>query len=350
MRRCGIGGSNRFMYIQDKLLSICITSYNRVNELKRCIESIRTKYPIDIEIVISEDHSEQREIIRSLIEELKKETTIELRFYSNNVNLGYDMNLYQLIALAKGKYILFLSDDDSLVENSLDKYIEILKSDEYNLIFTPFIEGTVIKRYYRSDFPIIKGVESINQFVYDSILFSGLTFRRENIANIEANRFLNCNYFQVYLFMYSMLLYNSNYFNIPMIQCNGDGENAFGKATSSIGNDLLADRKSIYSNLEFHKGLIKVIEIFEKDFSIEIKKSFGKEYSLRAFSGMAFARKQSISTYIRYWKKLINLDISFSSILYLYHFLLLIFGYQISSLLINIPKKILVNYRSKCCE
>ncbi|MCW4014469.1 MAG: glycosyltransferase, partial [Candidatus Bathyarchaeota archaeon] len=120
MRQCGIGGINRFMYIQDKLLSICITSYNRVNELKRCVESIRTKYPIDVEIVISEDHSEQREIIRSLIEELKKKTTIELRFYSNNENLGYDMNLYQLIALSKGKYILFLSDDDSLVENSID--------------------------------------------------------------------------------------------------------------------------------------------------------------------------------------------------------------------------------------
>lgn len=37
----------------SKILSIGITSYKRVNELVRCINSIGTKYVDDIEILVS---------------------------------------------------------------------------------------------------------------------------------------------------------------------------------------------------------------------------------------------------------------------------------------------------------
>ncbi len=43
----------------SKILSIGITSYKRMNELVRCINSIGTKYVDDIEILVSEDHSPQ---------------------------------------------------------------------------------------------------------------------------------------------------------------------------------------------------------------------------------------------------------------------------------------------------
>ena len=271
---------------QEKLLSICITSYNRVNELIRCIKSIKTRYFNDIKVVVSEDHSEQREKIRSSILELHNKVDVEILFNSNELNLGYDRNLQKLIALSNSKYILFISDDDSFVENSLDRIIELLKSTEYNMVYSPFLLGSEKKRFYSHSFLIEKGIVSTIRYLYDSILFSGLIFRKERISHISAERFLNCNYFQVYLFMYVMMNHNTNYINIPLIQCNGDGENAFGKAPSSQGNNLLADRNSIFSNLEFHKGLVYVIRIFEKDFSVDIISFFGKEYCLRAFSGL----------------------------------------------------------------
>ena len=37
------------------LLSIGITSYNRVKELERCITSIKTRFNEEIEVIVSED-------------------------------------------------------------------------------------------------------------------------------------------------------------------------------------------------------------------------------------------------------------------------------------------------------
>lgn len=329
----------------EKLLSICITSYNRVNELVRCIKSVKTNYSNEIEIIVSEDHSEQREKIKSTVMALQKEFPIKIIFNSNESNLGYDNNLRKLVTLSSCKYILFLSDDDSLLENSLDNFIDLLLKREYNMIFSPFILGYERKRYYSHSFTIEKGIENTVRHLYDSILFSGLLFRREHILNIEAKRFLNCNYFQVYLFMYMMILYDTDYINIPLVSCNGDGENAFGKATSSNGNDLLADRKSIYSNIEFHKGLIKVIKIFEEDFSIDVTTNFTREYCLRAFQGMSKARAHGIAAYKVYWKHLKSLNLSLTMTVYIYHVMLILLGSRLSNRIVSLPKWFLVHYR-----
>ena len=49
----------------EYFISICITSYNRPAQLKRCLESINTKYPNEIQVVVGEDRSPKwQEIIR----------------------------------------------------------------------------------------------------------------------------------------------------------------------------------------------------------------------------------------------------------------------------------------------
>lgn len=52
------------------LLSICITSYNRINELYRCLDSIDTQYNDSIEIVISEDCSPKKMKLHKLLKSL----------------------------------------------------------------------------------------------------------------------------------------------------------------------------------------------------------------------------------------------------------------------------------------
>lgn len=322
-----------------KLLSICITSYNRVEELRRCIQSIKvTDYFDEIEIVISEDHSEKRAQIEQAVQILAKNSELDITYNSNPSNLGYDRNLAKLISLAKGKYILFLSDDDSIIDGALDGLIRRLRETEYSLIFTPFRFDQEEKRKYAKDFKIPKGIDAANKYVYEAILFSGLVFRREFIANIDAERFLNTNYFQVYLFLATIFRYNSNYLNILLINCNGDGENAFGKSESSEKNQLLADRGSIFSNLEFHKGLIKAIKIFEEDFSTEVLPYFSREYCIRAYPGMARAKKAGYEVYFQYWNKLNSLDIKLKGIIYFYHYMLIIFGAYISNIFIYLPR------------
>lgn len=328
------------------LLSICITSYKRIKELKRCLKSIKTVNTELIEIIVSEDNSELKDEIRLLVEEFSKESQYSVLFNTNEVNLGYDNNLAKLISLAKGKYIIFISDDDYFVEHALDPIIRFIKNIECNVAFSPFIEeNNNIKRKYCQNMKINKGIKSVKRYFLDSILFSGLIFRKELVYEYSAVKFLNLNYFQVYLFMSVLCKYDGYYIDNPTICAMGDGENAYGVSDSSEKNEFLVNRESIYSRLEFHKGLIKVIQIFDEDNGTDVIKAFENEYSLRTYNGLSTARKAGKKEFKIYWEKLNKLDINLTMIVQLYYWSLKIFGSNICDVMYNIPKKILFRLR-----
>ena len=79
------------------ILTIGITSYNRVNELERCLRSIDTKYADDIEVLVSEDCSPLHSEIERMVLGLNAELIYDIRFCSNENNLGYDRNLGEII-------------------------------------------------------------------------------------------------------------------------------------------------------------------------------------------------------------------------------------------------------------
>jgi len=188
-------------------------------------------------------------------------------------------------------------------------------------------------------------IDSINKYLYCSILFSGLIFKREYIANYDASRFRNLNYFQVYLFAKVFNDYGGRYINIPLIECFADGENAFGISDSSMKNPLLANRKSIFSNLEYHKGLIKAIKIFDQENGSKLIEKFSKEYTVRSYTGMAKAAQTSKNNLVKYWKMMNELDINIGWIANIYFILLFIFGTKVTAFLVLLPKFILSNLR-----
>ena len=337
------------------LISICITSYKRLNELDRCLNSIDSHYVDDVEIVVSEDHSPEKENIEKLVKAFSETSPYHVVFNSNEQNLGYDRNLKKLMTLANGQYIFYLSDDDCLYKGALDKLIDFIRQSnaKYSLIYSPFWYGPVndSRRKYASSFAIEKGAASAGKYVYDSILFSGLVFRKDSICKLDAERFKNLNYFQVYMFLHVMYHYGAYYLDVMTINSVSDGENAYGTVESSRGGsnkqqvNYLADRNSIFSNLEFNKGLFKAIKLFDADNGTTVFNVFSKEYSLRTFGGLCRARKQGISTYREYWNRLRELDISYAPVTYLYYFILLVLGADMSQVLVRMPRYILEKAR-----
>lgn len=87
------------------VLTIGITSYKRINELERCIKSIKTKYTDDVEIIVSEDCSPLSKEIGEKVNELSKDCPINLKFMPNERNLGYDGNLGAIIKKSHGEYV-----------------------------------------------------------------------------------------------------------------------------------------------------------------------------------------------------------------------------------------------------
>lgn len=323
----------------EPLVTIGITSYKRVNELIRCINSVQTIYVDEIEILVSEDKSPLSHEIEKAVNKLKEESKYTVRFTTNEVNLGYDMNLGSIISKARGKYIFFMSDDDAVVDGCLDEIVEFLRSEKQSgVIYAPFIfaeSGKKGRKRRNESFRISKGEKSAAKYIYDSILFSGLIFRKDFVKKIDSSRFKNHNYFQVYMFLQMMLKHGGYYLANPSVLYIGDGENAYGLSESSRGespltsterNAILANRESVKSNLEFNKTLFKVIKIFDEDEGTQVFNSFAKKYSIHSITGLTIAREEGKKYFKEYWKILNGLEIHLYLIAKCYYVLLSIFG------------------------
>ncbi len=327
------------------LLSIGITSYKRIKELERCIKSIQTKYVDDIEVIVSEDCSPLSKEIGENVNKLAKECPYLLKFMPNERNLGYDGNLGSIIKKSQGEYVFLMSDDDAFFPGFLDILIPFIKAPEnksYGIIYAPFVyEDTRRKdRNYGKDMKIGAGEANAADHIYDSILFSGLIFKKDYVKDFDAGSFLNMNYYQVYMFLKMIYKYGGYYFSHPSVLCVGDGENAYGLSESSGGNALLVDRTSVLSNLEFDNTLFKVIKRFDDEEGTNVFSEFEKQYSFRSYTLMALARTQGKPFFRDYWKKLNNHGIRIYPIARAYYYLLLLLGKKNADRLTYIARKL----------
>ena len=332
------------------LVSVCITSYKRVKELERCLKSIDSKQTDNIEVIVSEDCSPQREEIRKVVNKFAEHSPYHVVFNTNEQNLGYDCNLKKLATLASGEYILYMSDDDCFFPGKLDEFLKCLYERHPALAYGSFLYGYEEEKRPRRKYSsshVIKSCESsVSMRVYDAILFSGLTFRTEYIKHVDAERFKNLNYFQVYLFLSVMYQYGGYYNDVLLIDSVSDGENAYGQVTSlGDGNSLLADRESVFSNLEFNRGLFKVIQMFDEDYGTHVFGQFSKEYSLRSFGGFCRARRHGLSVFWEYWKRLRTSGINVSVFSYVYFIIVGLLGTTLSKKFFVLPRMVLMMIR-----
>lgn len=112
----------------DILLSICVPTYNRQFLLERNVtfhlESFR-RLGISFEIVIVDDCS--TDSTNDYIQSLSREP--EVNAYRRIKNSGFVSNYAFAMQRARGRYALFLGDDDLLIPEKVIEYIQIMKGD-----------------------------------------------------------------------------------------------------------------------------------------------------------------------------------------------------------------------------
>ncbi|NQU32099.1 MAG: glycosyltransferase family 2 protein [Bacteroidetes bacterium] len=124
---------------KDKLLSICIFTYNRQPYLSQLLLSIENEFRKpelnqSVEIIISDNASTDKtsEIVSYFTQFLP------INYHRNKINLGADENLKIAATLAKGKFIWFISDDDIVIHGAINIILQFLqKYDEYSYIYFP---------------------------------------------------------------------------------------------------------------------------------------------------------------------------------------------------------------------
>lgn len=173
--------------MQNNLVSIAMATYNGEKYLIQQLDSILTQTYKDLEIIICDDKSLDNTV--EIIKEYQK-TDSRIKFFPNEINLGFKKNFEKAISLCNGNYIALSDQDDiwekdkieillnnikdfdlihsacSLIdENSLQIAPKWLKEDDLKYSFTKFVFGNSVtgctvlfkKSLLKDFFPISKG-------------------------------------------------------------------------------------------------------------------------------------------------------------------------------------------------
>ena len=116
------------------LLSVCIPTYNRAQNLENCLNSIKIASkkidPSLVEICISDNASKDK--TNTVVQKFRK--CLNLKYKKNKINLGIPKNFLNVVEMAKGKFIWLIGDDDLLLPNSLKEALKLLNINK-NLDF-----------------------------------------------------------------------------------------------------------------------------------------------------------------------------------------------------------------------
>lgn len=139
------------MKISDKLISICIPTYNGGYFFKKTLEAITPYITSDYELVISDDCSTDGTYEEALN---IADKNCNIKVFRNKNNLGMDENFHQVVRKASGKYVWFCGQDDLLGEEIIKTVPEILKSNDLsilNLNFSQYdheMESCLMKSFF----------------------------------------------------------------------------------------------------------------------------------------------------------------------------------------------------------
>ncbi len=122
------------------MISICIPTYNRKNELKRLLESLESDFNNEqLEIIINDNCSNDG--TEEMIHRIQKNTSC-IKYKKNDRNYGFDYNLNQCVLRSSGKFIWFLGSDDLVIEGAVKKLIKNITENENIYI----LEGNIVDK------------------------------------------------------------------------------------------------------------------------------------------------------------------------------------------------------------
>ncbi len=147
--------------MEDKI-DIILTTYNtKIEYLKKQVDSILGQTYKNIELIISDDNSSEKEVQKILKEYEKKDNRVKL--YIQEENIGYIKNFEFLLQKAEAEYIMFCDHDDIWYKNKVEESIKKIKSENVDLVYCNSTQinekDEIIKKDYfkYKNVPLIKG-------------------------------------------------------------------------------------------------------------------------------------------------------------------------------------------------
>lgn len=132
----------------QKLVSISVPTYNRAEDLDRCLGSILSQVAgleDFVEVYVSNNASTDgsREVIQKYLRE-----GYPLNALENETNLGHDRNLEILYEAATTPYFWLFGDDDFLMPGMLKLIVDLLRTGSYGIVYLP-------SRWFKGEFKML---------------------------------------------------------------------------------------------------------------------------------------------------------------------------------------------------
>lgn len=108
---------------REPLVGIGIPTYNRAFSLKRAIESVLAQDYSNLELVISDDASE--DATATLCEEFRKRDD-RVRYIRQQTNQGITTNFVEVFKRSRGEFFMWLADDDWLDSSYVSQCLQVL--------------------------------------------------------------------------------------------------------------------------------------------------------------------------------------------------------------------------------
>jgi glycosyltransferase involved in cell wall biosynthesis len=122
--------------MSEKLLSVCLITYNHVKYIKDAIEGVlMQKVKFTWELIIADDFSTDG--TREIVFEYKKNHPNFIRLILQKDNVGASQNWIDLLNASKSKYIAYFEGDDYWTDPlKLQKQVDFLEKNlEYSFVF-----------------------------------------------------------------------------------------------------------------------------------------------------------------------------------------------------------------------
>jgi glycosyltransferase involved in cell wall biosynthesis len=123
--------------MDEKILSVCLITYNHVNYIRQAIEGVlMQKVNFSWELIIADDFSTDG--TREILQEYKDAYPDFITLILQEKNVGAAQNWLDLLYYPKSKYIAYFEGDDYWTDPlKLQKQVDFLeKNDDYSLVYT----------------------------------------------------------------------------------------------------------------------------------------------------------------------------------------------------------------------
>lgn len=293
------------------LLSICIPSYNRPSQISDLLLSIDCD-PEDIEIVVCEDRSPQREQIRSAVECFASKSPYNVRYFENEINLGFDGNVRRLIERAVGRFVMFMGDDDLFVPKALNHFLQFIREHEDKKYIlrshiTVHPGGRVERfRYLPATTVLPPGEETVAWLFKRSVTICGFTISRDEAFKFATSELDGTLLYQVYLMAQVCLDHESIYCDLPVARAvqtfRGDKPN-FGNAAAEKSR-YTPGKISQDNSINFTKAYFEVTEHLDRLHGTRLTSRIKIILSKYSYPFLSIQRKRGIGSFLQYARRL----------------------------------------------